>query len=86
MMMETHGVTFALKKRFSNFDAKGKVWRWFEVLAYFTDLEMALKEKTKYADSFVFPLRCRFYKERREKNTLLRPLFHFTSKVKSLKR
>lgn len=85
-MKERHGVTFALKKVFLNFDAKGKAWRWIEDLAYFTDLNMALKEKKKYRDSFIFPFHCHFYKDRRAKDTLLRPLFHFSSNSKSSRR
>lgn len=75
-MKERKKITFALKKAFFDFDAKGKVLRWIEELAYFTDLKMALKEKKNYKDSFVFPLYCHFYKDRRAKKSLLRPHFH----------
>jgi len=75
-MKRVENVAFTLKRTFFSFDTRGNVLRYFEAIAYFTDLNSALKERGNYRDSFVFPFNCNFFHDRRVKKNLIRSTFH----------
>jgi len=75
-MQKEKSVLFSIQKVFLSHGLKGELIRYTEAIAYFTDFKSALKEKEKYKKSFVFPFKCKFYKNRRKKSGMLRANFH----------
>ena len=75
-MQKARKVIFSVQKIFYAYDLHGQEKPYVEGVAYLTNFKDALKEKSKYSQSFVFPFKCRFHLDRREKSSLLRANFH----------
>ena len=75
-MREVRGALFCVIKIFFGHSVEGNITKHMETIAYFTNLNNALKEKEKHSNSFVFPFKCHFHKDRRVLKNILRVNFH----------
>lgn len=74
-MRKIKGALFSVQKIFFAPNIKGERSRYSEAIAYFTDLKNALKEKARHSNSFVFPVACKFHRDRRSTKGIIRANF-----------
>jgi len=75
-MRKKRGTLYTVQKIFFGHDVGGKITRYIEAIAYYTDLKSALVEKAKHTNSFVFPFKCKFYRDRRIRKNIIRAHYH----------
>ena len=75
-MYKEKKILFTVMKIFFGEGLHGELVRYVESIAYFTNLNNALKEKSKHTNSFVFPFRCQFHKDRRALKNVIRVNYH----------
>jgi len=76
MMKKEKKALFTVEKIFFGHGIHGELIRYIESIAYFTNLKNALEEKIKHKNSFVFPFRCKFHKDRRALKNIIRVNYH----------
>ena len=67
---------YTVEKIFFGKGLDGELIRYIESISYFSNLKKALEESTKHTNSFVFPFKCRFHKDRRALKNIVRVNYH----------